>query len=145
MSSDTIIVITWVVQGGFICSNIYNSKNMGSGLGSTIMWVIASHHPSSWSSHSVILRWPQLFSSSNNWSYHSSSLWHHPSQSYGSTHGHGLRCRSLDLHASMLVFTESRLERPLGLPNVGLGAFFTRNLINHSCLFFLQNAGLDLH
>ena len=45
----------------------------------------------------------------------------------------------------LLVLAKSHLERPLGLPNVGLIAFFTGDLIDHSSLSLLRNAGLDLH
>ena len=43
------------------------------------------------------------------------------------------------------VLTKSHLERPLGLPDVRVMAFFTWNLVDHSSLPLFQNAGLDLH
>ena len=45
----------------------------------------------------------------------------------------------------LLVLAESHLERSLGLPDVGLMAFFTGDLVDHSSLPFLRDAGLDLH
>ena len=45
----------------------------------------------------------------------------------------------------LLVLTECHLERPLGLPDVGLMSFFTWNLVDHSSLLLFQNAGLDSH
>ena len=41
------------------------------------------------------------------------------------------------------MLTESHLKRPLGLPDVGLMAFFTWNLVDHSSLSLFWNAGLD--
>ena len=45
----------------------------------------------------------------------------------------------------LLVLTESHLERPLGLPDVGLTGSFTWNLVDHSSLLLFRNAGLDSH
>ena len=53
-----------------------------------------------------------------------------------------LRVSTLD---PLLVFTKSHLERPFGLPNVGSRAFFTGDLVDHSPLPILRNAGLDSH
>ena len=72
---------------------------VGSGL-SSILWATVGHRPGSWSSHLARCGWPRLFFSASRLSYRSSSPWHHPSKSCGSTHGHGLWCRSLGLHAS---------------------------------------------
>ena len=60
----------------------------------------------------------------------------------------GMDCDAV-LRVSMLyclpALAKSHLERPLGLPNVGLMAFFTRDLVDHSSLPLLRNAGLDSH
>ena len=60
----------------------------------------------------------------------------------------GMNCNAV-LWVSMLyrllVLTETHLERPLGLPDVGLMAFFTWNLVDHSSLLLFRNAGLDSH
>ena len=49
------------------------------------------------------------------------------------------------MHHCRLVVAKSHLERPLGLPDVGLMTFFTRDPVDNSSLPLLQNAGLDLH
>ena len=46
---------------------------------------------------------------------------------------------------SLFVFTESYLEGSLGLPNVSLATIFARDLVNHTSLFLLWNAVLQLH
>ena len=43
------------------------------------------------------------------------------------------------------MLSESHLECPLGLPDVDLMAFFTWNLVDHSSLPLLRNAGLESH
>ena len=45
----------------------------------------------------------------------------------------------------LLVLTESHLECPLGLPNVGSMAFFTGDLVVHFYFPLLRNTGLDSH
>ena len=45
----------------------------------------------------------------------------------------------------LFVLSESHLKHPLSIPDVGLIAFFTWNLIDHSSLPLLWNAGLDSH
>ena len=47
--------------------------------------------------------------------------------------------------ASLVVLTESYLERPLGFPDVGLMAFLTGDLVDHFSLPLLWSVGLDLH
>ena len=43
------------------------------------------------------------------------------------------------------MLSESHLECPLRLPDVDLMAFFTWNLVDHSSLPLLRNAGLESH
>ena len=45
----------------------------------------------------------------------------------------------------LLMLAESHLERPLGLSNVSLMAFFAGDLVDHSSLSLLRNASLDSH
>ena len=46
---------------------------------------------------------------------------------------------------SLFVFAEYYLEGSLGLPSVSLATIFARDLVNHTSLFLLWNAVLQIH
>ena len=111
------------------------------------LWTTAAHRQGSWSSHSAWCGWPRFFFSASSQSYHSSSLWHHPSQSCGSTHWHmdSDEVRRFSMFHRLPVLAESQLEHPLGLLNDGLLAFFTGDLTDHPSPSLLWIACLDSH